>query len=279
MFAERPRIFNFGQPGGEIQETLALLEDLHLPIHPTTISRIRSGDMSGRRVVDSIFAARALTELPSYEASYIALLRIIKTGLGSGIRINRSSANYNHRYLSEGYLGRLSVATDIKQTALRSLLHAARVISVYATLSNPDQLSPEFLRMQQTLYSHMSTPHYSSDNLLERLEQKSITNPAEWYQFVYSVHRGRWWGKLTPYEMEYFYAAMKHLVVTEGCDQFTSNVLMCKAGYLSQDRLAQITSEETGIPIYGRKPHRYYFRTVMNAELPQLRAFNVPENI
>lgn len=221
-----------------------------IPINERTITAIRLGDTSGNAIQLAAFASEFI-ETGSLTKTYQRLHNIIGVGRGENIRVTLKEERIDFRYQSEGFTQRLSDEIGEIQQTTGAILEATRAICVYMLRDRPDEFSRYFFEMENLLYDHMREPPERRDSKICDLHEQGIDNPLDWFRRVYADRgRGRWFGKLTPYQMDFFYKIIGDLSQSETIDPFSLQVLEYKKSH--KEKIGNVINrmcKETGVPI------------------------------
>lgn len=224
-----------------------------VPIDDGTVTAIRQGNTSGDAIQLGVFASEIL-ERNFLNRTYQRLHDIAKVGTQGDVRTTLEEKQISFRFKSDGFIQILSHNIGEKgehPQTIEALLEAARAICVYELIERPDQFSDYFIEMENRLYEHMSQPHGRRDDFICQLHERGIDDPLDWFKAVYKDRsRSRWFGKLTPYQMEFFKGIMEGLSQIDGIDRFSKQVLEYKRGHeVQMNDVIDRVGQETGIPI------------------------------
>ncbi|MDO8610536.1 MAG: hypothetical protein Q7R95_08375 [bacterium] len=197
--------------------------------------------------------------------TYTLLHDLSMIGLLNDVRIHKNERNTQHRFQSWHYTDRVAEKTELDRNSVTYLFEIMRAISVY-TLKNNSQLNGLFDQMIGRLYEDMLTPPSRADHFFEDLNKDAITDPIEWFKKVYkNPKRATFFGKLAPYEMDFFEKIFSFLMTQNGIDPFSKLVLDYRSKKISSGQLQKTLKDDIGIPVAEGAIEKY-FHTVYLAE-------------
>ncbi|MDO8609036.1 MAG: hypothetical protein Q7R95_00660 [bacterium] len=260
----QPISIDFGTKRSSKSPFLQRYHDLDVPIHPNSVTSIRLGNASGKRITVSAYAAEKLID-NNLNRTYSLLHDLSMIGLLEDVRIHKHERNTQHRFQSWHYTDRVAEKIDIDRNTVTYLFEIMRAISVYTLRDNP-QLNGLFDQMVGRLYEDILTPPSRADHFFEELNQDAITNPVEWFKKVYkNPKRATFFGKLVPYEMNFFEKIFSYLMTQNRIDPFSKLVLDYRSKKISFGQLQDTLKAEVGIPVAEGAIEKY-FHTLYLAE-------------
>lgn len=223
------------------------LETMGVCIHPSTVSRLRTGRTSGRTTEDRLNCAWVLTG-DSAQSKNRYYLNLAALGLTERTRGTRGDKN---RFNPAGYIEQMAITLGERLQVVSKCIRSMRADLVCESLcsSDPD-LVRQFCRVAETYLTDFSHISPSRPRMILSIKQYwDHKNMVDFYAklYQYSKKSIRFW---TPYEMEVlldFYAGQ--VITGNSLTHLDREILTSQVKGESIGVLVDRVKDHTGIPI------------------------------
>ncbi|HBQ50900.1 hypothetical protein A3B42_02925 [Candidatus Daviesbacteria bacterium RIFCSPLOWO2_01_FULL_38_10] len=240
---------DIGEKYSSRERVVAALQAQGVGIHPTTVSRLRTGGTNGVIIEDRLNCAKVLEEDSARAKNNFFL---VLTAFGLAER-TRGMQRDKHRFNSAGYTELVSIALGRTPQVVRRCIRAMRSDLVYESLCSPD------INLIQIFCGAVDTYLTDFPNIASSLRPRTIIaidsgwdhqNMVDFYRNLYQHSGKRNIGLWTSYEMKVlhdFYAG--RIDTSEHLTHLDREILESHVAGERPDALIGRIKEQTGIPV------------------------------